>query len=142
MNDEVCERWSVVTGIDWPAADVCFTYEAPFVTIARMRFSNVVGGSTQDLTVRFPGVIALRHESESFGLIPLPDSLPRFGAGRWSGYTYPLLKVRNSRWLAEHHARNPVEAADRHHFVLVSMNDLLHILALSHAEASWSAPVA
>jgi hypothetical protein len=136
MNTERCERWSVVGGVEWPAADLFFSYEAPYIAMVRMQFANTVRGSQRDLVLRFRGVIALRYESESTGLVPLPEP-PRFTTGEWSGHTFPLLLVQQSLWLAEHHAHNSVESTDRHHFALVSMNDLLHILALPTVEASW-----
>jgi hypothetical protein len=139
-NMEVCERWSPIDDIHWPAADICFAYEAPSVATARLGFSSVSGGSAQDLVLHFSNVIALRYEAEAPGLIPLPKNLPKLAVGIYPAFTYPLLEVRDSDWLAEYSAFNPEAAL--HHYVLVSLNDLLHVLAGEKVEASWVNPVA
>jgi len=101
-----------------------------------MHFSQVVGGLPRDLILTFRGAISLRWESESLDLISLPEPLPCC-AGRWSSWSYPLLRIEHSAWLDSHEARNPVASKRRTHFALISMNDLLHILALPEVEAVW-----
>jgi hypothetical protein len=105
-----------------------------------MRFSNVVGGCESDLSLKFSGAIAAQWESESFGLIPLAESLPRCSAERWNTWAFPLLRIEHSMWLASHDARHPVATEGRIHYVLVTTNDLLHVLAQPAVVAIWVPP--
>ena len=129
--------WEPVPGLDLPCADIAFAYGPPDVLTVTMRFSNVVAGRGKDLQLCFSGAIALRWESESFGLIPIPGPLPKCRDEKWSEWSFPLLRVERSSWLAEHDARHPVAAEARVHFALISMNDLLHVLAFSDVDAQW-----
>jgi len=135
-----CLIWDPLPGLDFPCADMSFAYNPPYRVIARMRFSNIVNGPSSDLQLSFSGAIALRWESESFGLIPLPKPLPKCRSESWSRYTFPLLRVEHSSWLAEHEAYYLLAAEGRAHFALVSLNDLLHILALPDVDTQWIEP--
>jgi hypothetical protein len=141
MTSVVAVRWEPVTGVDWPCADILFAYSPPDALHVRMRFSNVVGVREADLVLEFSGAIAAQWESESFGLISLPDLLPKCRSPRWDTWTFPLLRIDNSEWLATYHARNPFGAEGRCHYVIVTMNDLLHVLARPTLEATWASPL-
>ena len=137
MSADSCDKWEPINGIVAPCADIRFDYVAPFRLSATMYFSHVRDGVPQDLLLHFTGAIALRWESESFGrLVPLPEQLPRC-PDPWSRWTFPLLSFDASAWLDSYHGRNPVASEGRRHFALISMNDLLHILARPDAEATW-----
>jgi hypothetical protein len=137
MGAESCKRWSPIAGIESPAADIQFAYHPPYKLTASMRFSNVAGGSPHDLLLHFSDVTAIQYETEALALIPFPKDPPRL-TGQWIGWRYPLLEVPDSHWLAEYLEVRPDE--DLHHFVLVSLNDLLHILATPKVEATWVEP--
>jgi hypothetical protein len=137
MSADSCIKWEPVGGILAPCADIRFTYTVPSFLSVTMYFSHVRNGAPQDLILNFSGAIALRWESESFGLVPLPERLPRC-PDPWSRWTFPLLSIENSTWLDTHHARNLVSSKGRLHFALLSMNDLLHILALPDVKAAWT----
>jgi len=130
-------RWEPISGIVSPAADLSFCYSPPENLRVKMHFSNVVGASENDLSLTFSGVIAAQWESESFGLIPIPEPLPTCSSAKWSTWTFPLLHIENSIWWAAHDARNPVGAEGKEHFVLVTMNELLHVLAEPNVSATW-----
>ena len=140
MNTESSMPWEPVGNIDTPCADLAFSYTPPDGLAVRMRFSNVVGGPENDLLLTFTGAIAAQWESECFCLIPIPDPLPMCSSSQWNTWTFPFLRVENSRWLAAHDARHPVAAEGRNHFVLVTMNDLLHVLAKPTVIATWVPP--
>lgn len=137
MSNELCVPWEPLPGLIAPCGSVSFSYESPDRLRARLAFSEVIGGVPHDLLLLFSGVIAARFESESFGIVPLPNHLPKFSTPQWSNWTFPLLHVSSSSWLEEHVSHNPAAAERRVHFALISMNDLLHILALPEVTAAW-----
>jgi hypothetical protein len=140
MNIETCVIWEPVTGVDMPCADLLYRYDPPEHIEVRLRFSNVVNGLENDLLLKFSGAISAQWESESFGLIPIPVPLPKCRSPQWDTWTFPLLRIENSSWWAVHDARHPIAAEGRSHFVLVTMNDLLHVLAKPAVNATWVSP--
>jgi hypothetical protein len=105
-----------------------------------MHFSRVKEGRKDDLELRFSGLTAMRWADECYGSITDTKKapFPKTPEGRWAGWTYPLLIVNNSTWLANYQEL-PV-AKGRRHFYLVSMNDLVDVLALPNVEAKWISP--
>ena len=105
-----------------------------------MHFSRVKDGRKDDLELRFSGLTAMRWADECFGSIvdtkKMP--LPRCRAGQWAGWTFPLLIVGDSTWIASY--QDPPIVKGRRHFYLVSMNALVDVLALPNVEARWIPP--
>ena len=134
MNGEQCLKWEPVTGVDRACADISFFYDAPHVVVVRVQYSRAMGDHEFDLQLTFRGAIAVRWEEESFGLNPLPEDLPKTSDGQW---TFPLLRIAGSKWLREHTDRHPVAAASRQHYAMVSMIDLLQVLAMPDPKAEW-----
>jgi len=126
-----------VQGIVSPCADISINYGGPDKASLTMHFSRVRGRPDQDVLLEFNGLIALRWESESFSLNPLPEPLPKCTEADWAGWTFPLLKVSNSLWLERYSARNPVAAERRVHYAFTAMNDLVQLLALPEVNARW-----
>jgi len=137
MNTDRCMKWDVVPSIDSPCADISLTYNNPDTVIVTMHFSHVKGLPSRDLVLTFDGAISLRWESETFGLNPLPEPTPRCTAAAWESWIFPLLKIEDSSWLRAHLNNNPVAAEGRAHFALVTMNDLLQVLALPEVKYQW-----
>jgi len=52
--------------------------------------------------------------------------------------TFPLLEVRDSKWLAMYEGFPSTEG--RKHYYPVAMNDLVDILALPDVVAAWQSP--
>jgi hypothetical protein len=102
-----------------------------------MHFSLMRGAPKRDLRLQFTGLISLRWVDESFDVIHLPKPWPQIGAGEHPTWTFPLLQIEHSSWLQDHENVNPVAAEGRVHFALISLNDLVHILALPVATATW-----
>ena len=134
MNGDQCFKWEPTTAVDRACADIFFSYDAPHVLVVRMQYSRAAGNPEYDLQLTFRGAIAVRWEEEAFGLNPLPEQRPLTSDGKW---TFPLLVIEQSTWLREYHDRHPVAAASRQHFAMVSMNDLLQVLALPDPRAEW-----
>jgi hypothetical protein len=135
-NHERCSKWDVAPEVDYPCADVSFIYREPGKITVTMHFSNVVGLPERNLEISFEGVVSLRWESESFGLNPLPEELPKCTAVQWQSWTFPLLKVDSSSWLRAHED-NALPEGTHGHFALVTMNDLLQIIAKSEPKTRW-----
>jgi len=139
MTTERCLKWDAVPGIDSPCADISFVYNKADSITVTMHFSRVKNLASRDLELTFNGAISIRWESESFGLNPLPNPLPKCGDTEWDTWTFPLLKVENSSWLRAHLDRHPIAAEGRVHFALITMNDLLQVLASPSVNAQWIA---
>jgi hypothetical protein len=129
--------WEPVAGIDSPCAAIAFRYDPPDKLQARMYFSRVNGGPSQDLEVLFKGVIGIRWSDEFHGSIvyQAPQPAPKCRDSHWSRWVFPLLRVCESSWLATYQGL-PATAL-REHFALISMNDLLDVIALPDVEAHW-----
>lgn len=93
------------------------------------------------LELVFRGLLALKWEEESFDLIASPKDLPKCSSARFCSRTHPTLIVENSCWAetyaARKYAENDPEAKNIVHYFLVSLNDLMHLLAESKLEARW-----
>jgi hypothetical protein len=136
MNAERTVKWEPIADVMGPCADISYWYDGPVaeeVTV-KMLFSRVVGNNpARDLILTFRGAISLRWEPEHFGLNPLPEPLPKLS----SDYTFPLLRIENSKWLESYVVRNPFGAKGRVHFALIALNDLLQILAQPDVQVNW-----
>ena len=139
MNAESAIKWEPAEGILWPCADISFSRQEADTVSVTMHFSRVLDGSPRDLLLMFTGAIALRWESESSGSYPLPPSPPRC-PDPWSRWIFPLIRVEHSAWFSEVESQNPPAAAGRAHFWLISMNDLVHVLARPEVSARWLSP--
>lgn len=129
--------WEPTTGIDSPCADIAFRYAPPDSLEVRLHFSGVKGGRQQDLEMLFRGVIGIRWANEFHGSIiyRAPRPAPKCHNSRWSNWVFPLLRVCESSWLATYRALPGTER--REHFALVSMNDLLDVIAFPDVQARW-----
>ncbi len=105
-----------------------------------MHFSRVKDGPKDDLELQFIGLTAIRWADECYGSIvdakKLP--LPKCREKPWAGWTFPLLTVSGSTWVTSYQDL-PVSKG-RTHFYLVSMNDLVDVLALPKVEVNWIPP--
>jgi hypothetical protein len=138
MSTERCVRWEPLENIQSACADISLSLDQQDRLLARMHFSSMIGQPSRDLLLSFSGLISLRWEQEHMGLNPLPQPLPQIGKGEHSNWTFPLLEVENSTWLAacEAHMPSPRDWP-RTHFALISLNDLVQVLALPEVKAEW-----
>jgi hypothetical protein len=141
MSNERCVKWNIVPNIEAPCANISFAYDAPDRLRVLMRFSNVRGGIDRDLELIFHDAIGLRWQIESLR-VDIEQCELQSLTGKWMRWAYPLLKIENSAWLQRFHSQNPVAVDQREHFFLVSMNDLVQVLALPNVDVSWIEPLA
>jgi hypothetical protein len=137
MSTESSILWEPVGGIETPCADLAFRLTPPDLLVVKMRFSNLVDGTENDLLLKFSGTIAIQWGSETFGIVPIPEPFPKCRSPHWDTWTFPLLRIGNSSWWAMHEARNPTLAEGRDHFAIVTMDDVLHVLAKPTVSATW-----
>jgi hypothetical protein len=140
-------KWMPTSEIDAPCADISFFWASEKGTrlVVVMHFSRVVGGFSKDLKLIFDRPLAVMWEEESFGLIETPKVLPKCSGAGFRECSHPTLIVEHSSW-AEKYAANKYgegdpEAQNVKHYFLVSLNDLVHVLAESTPEAAWVASV-
>ena len=85
------------------------------------------------LSLAFSNVVAMRYEDECPGFDPLPRPLPMLK----KGVTFPLLTIAHSEWRAQW-----VMHQDLVHYLLISSDDLVQIVAGPIVEAHWLGPTA
>jgi hypothetical protein len=106
-----------------------------------MHFSRTRGAPALDLELEFSNPAALRWIDEAYvyGSIPDSGSLPTLNAAPFERlWTFPLLKVVESSWLRT--LGHVIDVARPEHFVLVAMNDVLHVAANAAVTAGWTPP--
>jgi hypothetical protein len=132
--------WEPIAGIDSPCADISFAYDIKSILRVVMHFSHVKDGPSHDLELLFSGAIGLRWAPEYPGSIVLPTAppLPKCRTAQWSGWTFPLLTISESPWLAMYQGLPGTER--RQHFSLIAMNDLLDVIAFPEVAARWIVP--
>jgi hypothetical protein len=99
MPRKLFRRFTDAGLLEWPCASVIVEEDRGELEI-RAIFSEIVGGRCQDLRLRFGRVVAIA----SFDEIAYPwgdedVEVPRL-PGDWRNYTYPILTIENSEWMA------------------------------------------
>ena len=122
-------RWKFDTEIEAPCAEISFATLPDRKLRVVMHFSLVRDGLPNDLEIIFDRAYALAWHDESLYSFSAhwPKPLPKLSSGKWKGWTYPFLQIHESEWLkrVEFHplAKHSV------HFALVSMNDIVEVVA-------------
>ncbi len=135
------ERWLPQPEIEVACADISFAWasEAKAKLIVLMHFSRVVDGLDRDLELAFDRPLAFQWEDESYGLIESPSDLPKCAAEKFKNWTHPTLRIYGSRWreLYANRKYTKTETDILVHYFLVSMNDLVHVLAEQEPISRW-----
>jgi hypothetical protein len=130
--------WHPVVGIDGPCSDISFSRALPEDLVITMHFSLVRGLPNQDLQLSFSNVCALHWEDEFPGLYPMPESMAKCANSQWARWVFPLQKIEGSELLQEHQrVRETGVPRKLAHFLLISMNDLVHVIAGDEPRARW-----
>ncbi len=130
--------WNPVPDVVGPCADISFERLLTGELQVTMHFSTVVGLPDKDLQLRFTNVLAVWWEVECPGIEAVPAKLPKCAAPEWDKWTFPLLTVEGAEFLERLrpiYERAGVAALGL--FLLVSMNDLIQVVASSIVEATW-----
>ena len=126
---ETAHQWEPVEGIPNitdPFGGIAFAHEA-----GNERPLSVVMYGHQNLRLRFTGTIAIRFEDDCPGFDPLPKPLPMIRPG----ITFPLLQIDDSKWLGQWKLIHT--GSKLCHFALLSLDDLVQIIAKSDVAARW-----
>jgi len=127
----IAHRIEIIRGLDHPCSDILVSYDVSGALELKLCFSHVNRGYASDLTATFSKPVSFVWESESYGLVDTPDQLPKCSSKDFEQYTYPVLEIEGSNWVAEYArmamANEPV-GATLAHFLFVSLNDIVHVL--------------
>jgi hypothetical protein len=132
------ERWEPIDGIDGPSDGISFSYDssAGAATVS-MSFSEA-GGTPRNLILKFRHIVVLAGEDEAPGgfiAAPAIKSLPKLERGLRPSWTFPLMRLLDSKPLDQYQLMRPEKLG---HFFLVSFDNLVHVIASIDVDASWS----
>jgi hypothetical protein len=137
-------KWLPQKEIAYPCADISYFWaskkDAEF--IVTMHFSRMVDGLENDLEINFGSPMAINWEDESYSLTDFPDGIPKTEKGKFK-FLHPTIIVEGSDW-AKKYADNKYsdgdpEADDVVHYLLISLNDILHVLSEIEPVTKWIA---
>ena len=120
--------------IDSPFHSIAFAQSPRIGHATEGRTIRVVMHGTRDLCLCFTHVHALRFEDDCPGFDPLPHPLPALR----EQVTFPLLQIRHSRWLGQWEPFGVVAHDRLTHFALLSLDDLVQLIAGPDVEAYWA----
>ncbi len=134
-------RWEIVADIDFPCASIVLHADSDELTVL-MRFSAVRGAPKLDLLLEFePQVLAcMSHEELVYPYmgherpkVPTLDGV----------YTFPLLHVRESRWVASFPDSQLLDhqRADANHYRMFSLDNIVDVLTEGQVTAKWVPPL-
>ena len=142
---EKAVKWLPQPEIEFPCADISYEWNssASGEFMATMHFSRMVVGHDNDLQIAFGSPLAVKWEDESFSCTGVPAQLPECSRGNIR-FPFPTLVIENSNW-ATSYADNKYAADDPErtgvvHYLMVSLNDTLHVLSESKPKSSWVSP--
>ena len=136
MSTERFVKWLPEASVQQPCSDISYSREANRENLTKVTMHF---GDHQDLLLTFQDVLSLRYCDDLFDLEPpVPiNAIPRLEIGSNPGWSFPLLKVENSTWLEWHLRRLPTEDGLHAHFVIISLNSLVQLIALSDVKVEW-----
>lgn len=132
-----CSIWQPAQDVVGPCAELSFSYSEREDARVTMHFSLQPGLPNRDLSLRFHGMVAMLWELEGPGVSALPRNLPKCTASQWRNWTFPLVSVEGSDWLAQYQAIYPHGSVPLAHYLLISMNDVLQLIARRDVFAEW-----
>ena len=137
------EAWEPIDGIPAPCNQIVFSYSADRSATVVMTFTALKGKPRCELILRFKHVIVLASEDEApGGFVPALEikSLPKLARGDQANLTFPLMKLIDSEPLRQYQMMRPPNPPLAH-FFLVSLDNLVHVIAHAEVEANWNTPI-
>jgi hypothetical protein len=128
------EKWEPIDGIITPAAAALITEDHEGLTVTLL-FSEIVDGRDSDLRLRFGRVLGYTVYEEFVHPWQTSESAPRL-EGRWEIYIYPLLQIKDSRWigsLPDLLLLHPESI----HYRLLTLDQIVDVLCDKPPEVSW-----
>jgi hypothetical protein len=95
---QITNKFEISELLNFPCADISYHYVSKenAELIVLMHFSRVLGGCKSDLELTFKSPLALQWEEETYGLIDLPDNLPRCTSQSFESWAYPTMIISGS----------------------------------------------
>lgn len=134
MDVEKEEKWEPIDGIVTPVASALIAEDHEGLTITLL-FSEIVDGCDSDLRLKFGYVLGYSVYEEFAHPWGTSESAPRL-KGRWDGYTYPVLRIKNSRWLASL-PNFLVIHPESIHYRFLTLDGIADVLCSKPPEVSW-----
>jgi hypothetical protein len=134
QNLEKQEKWEPINRIETPAASAVISedHEGLKVTLV---FSEIADGYDADLCIRFGSVLAYTVYEELIHPWETLEAAPRL-TSRWKTYIYPLLQIRDSKWMATL-PNLLVIHPDAMHYRLLTLDKIIDVLCSKLPEAVW-----
>lgn len=128
------ERWQPVEGIATPAGGALLAdgHDGLDVTLL---FSEIKGGIDSDLHIKFGHVLAYSVYEEFVHPWETLEAEPRL-AGRWERYIYPLLEIKDSKWIASLPDLLTIHP-NCIHYRLLTLDQIVDVLSCKPPEVSW-----
>jgi hypothetical protein len=139
-------RWRPLADIpETPCADfILESSQAGQMSLA-LRYSQIAGNTDRDLTITFSDALALRIHWD--GDAPVVGKLidpPHCASDEFSQFVWPLLIVKNSRWMASGDFDTSVGIAAGmnmepwQQFTVVTLERSIDIIARGEVSAKWA----
>jgi hypothetical protein len=134
QNRETNEKWEPIAGIETPAAAAVVVEDHDGLKVTLL-FSKITAGGDSDLRIDFGRVAAYSSYEELLHPWETSDNGPRLAA-RWEHYVYPLLRVRNSQWIASL-PNLSVSHPECVHYRLMTLDQIIDILCSKAPIVNW-----
>lgn len=138
MELERYEKWKPVEGITAPVSYTLIRDDKEGLSVTLV-FSGMVNGLSADLRIHF-GKVAAYTVHEEF-VHPwnayVAEPLPKFDEGRWKGWSFPLLIVKNSVWLGSFAEHQLIHFQGSIHCRFVTSDETVDVLCNNPTEAVW-----
>jgi len=140
MGLELYEKWEAAEGVTTPAARASVKENREGLSVT-MLFSEINGGLDKDLRIDFGRVPAYAVHEEFVHPWNVSDTgtLPRLG-GRWGDCSFPLLIVKNSRWLGSFSDSQLLNYPNCIHYRLLTFDQTVDVLCNGAVKVSWATP--
>ena len=134
-------KWEPVAGVVSPCGYIVL-HADPLAHTVLLRFSTLRDAPPRDLLLRFGRQVVACMSHDEFvhpwqAHAPISE-VPRLD-GWWAPYAFPLLKVRQSRWLASFADTQILEQQREEltHYRFVSLDNTVDLLASGAVTAEW-----
>ena len=130
--------WQPVSGVVGPSADIELALSLKDALVVTMHFSLVKGLPDEDLRLQFTDALAVHWEIEGPGFNSVPQDMVKCSDPQWAMWVFPLQRVEDSELLEHFRTFYEIGSSPKlAHFLLISMNDIVHVIARSDVKADW-----
>ncbi len=128
------ERWEPIDGIVTPAASALIVEDGDGL-IVTLLFSEITDGRDSDLRLKFGRVLAYTVYEEFVHPWESSNAAPRLD-GQWERFIYPLLQIKDSRWMSLL-PNLLILHPDSIHYRFLTLDEIIDVLCHKPPEVSW-----